>query len=207
MLLDLLLGMPLLIFLLLGLRDGVVRKLVACIMIVAGLFLGQLYMHDVGKFMQNNNWIESPNAPMYGFLIIFLSIIIVQTLLYKILTKGYKIGGIADRVGGTILGLIEGGLFLSSLLFIFALVGIPERETVRDSRFYKTVVNIAPQILDFTSTLGPDAIEKLKEVGNPGEIKEGDSRKSHIRSMDSSAVLNKKKQNEMLNQARETGGK
>lgn len=165
MLLDILIGVPILIFILLGLRDGVVRKFVAIIVLIAGLILGQNYMHAVGKFLIGQEGASSSDAPMYGFLIIFLGLFIVQALLYKIITRSYKIGGLADRIGGIILGFIEGAIFISSLLFILALSGFPDRETKRDTRFYKTLVNIAPKILDFTSTLNTETFNKLKEIG------------------------------------------
>jgi len=100
-------------------------------------------------------------------LIIFLGLLIVQGFLYRIITGSYKIGGIADRIGGIILGFIEGVLFVSSLLFIFAMTDFPDRQNKHDSQFYKSVVNIAPQILDMTSTIGPDVVNKLKDVGSP----------------------------------------
>jgi hypothetical protein len=43
-------------------------------------------------------------------------------------------------------------------------------------------VNIAPQILDMTSTIGPDAIEKLKGVGAPDPIDKNKIKKSLPRS-------------------------
>jgi uncharacterized membrane protein required for colicin V production len=207
MMLDILIGIPMLIFILLGLRDGVVRKLVAIVVLIAGLFLGQIYMHDLGQFLSENGWIHSTDASIYGFLIIFLGMAIIQGLLYKILTGGYKIGGLADRIGGIVLGCIEGALFISSLLFIFALTGFPSREAKRDARFYKPIVNIAPQILDLTSSLGNDSFEKLKEMGNSGAI-DGKTKVKGIHGyVDSSAVLDKRKQLEKINEARETARK
>jgi uncharacterized membrane protein required for colicin V production len=194
MILDIFIGIPILFFILLGVRDGIVRKLVAIIVLIGGLFLGQLYMHPVGTYLANRGWINSTDAQHDGFLIIFLGLAILQTLLYKILTGSYKIGGVADRIGGTVLGFIEGTIFVSSLLFIFALSGSPDRQTKRDSRFYKSVVNIAPQILDMTSSLDIDAFDKLKETGTPGAVKIGDGIKDIHPSVDSSAVLDKKKQ-------------
>jgi hypothetical protein len=44
----------------------------------------------------------------------------------------------------------------------------PDRQNKHDSEFYKSVVNIAPQILDMTSTIGPDVLNKVKDVGSPG---------------------------------------
>jgi uncharacterized membrane protein required for colicin V production len=207
MLIDILLGIPMLLFILLGLRDGIVRKLVAIVVFIAALFVGQMYMHDLGQFLSENGWIQSTDASAYGYLIIFFGMAILQGLLYKLIAHGYKIGGLADRVGGMIFGCIEGALFLSILLLIFAQTGFPSRETKRDSRFYKPIVNIAPQILDLTSSLGPDSFEKIKDLGTSGAI-DSDTKVHGIHgSIDSSAVMDKRKQLEKLNDARETARK
>jgi uncharacterized membrane protein required for colicin V production len=170
MLLDILIFVPILMCILFGVRDGIVRKLVAIVVLIAGLILGQIYMRDVGDFLAGRGGISHEDAPMYGFLVIFLGLLIIQGFLYRILTGRYKIGGIADRIGGIVLGFIEGAIFVSSLLYIFTMYGFPDRQTKRDAMFYKPVVNIAPQILDITSTVGPDVLNKLKEVGSPGSI-------------------------------------
>jgi uncharacterized membrane protein required for colicin V production len=202
MMLDILLGVPLLIFTLLGLRDGIVRKLVASIVFIGGLFLGQMYMHNVGSFMVENEWVGPANASMYGFLIIFMGLTIAQGLLYRILTGGYKIGGFADRIGGVAFGFIEGALFLSSILFILALSGTPGRETSHDSKFYRPIVNIAPQILDFTSSLGPDAMQRLKEISTSGTDDKKAVKTPRQHTIDSTAAAETKKQNQLLNRAR-----
>jgi len=167
MLLDILIFIPILMCILFGLRDGIVRKIVAIVVLIAGLILGQLYMHDVGQYLVEHGGASQGNAPIYGFLSIFLGLLLVQGFFYRIVTKNYKIGGIADRIGGIVLGFIEGVIFVSSLLFIFAMSGFPGGSTKRDSEFYKSVVNIAPRILDLTSTAAPEVLDKLKDMGSP----------------------------------------
>ncbi len=170
MLLDILIGGPILFFILLGVRDGIVRKLVAIIVLIAGLILGHLFMRDVENILAGRGGISHEDAPVNGFLLIFFGLFIIQSLVYKTLTGSYKIGGIPDRIGGIVLGFIEGALLVSSLLYIFAMSDFPDYQTKRYSMFYKSVVNIAPQILDMTSTVVPDVLDKLKEVGTPSSI-------------------------------------
>jgi uncharacterized membrane protein required for colicin V production len=110
----------------------------------------------------------------------------VQGLFYRIVAKNYKIGGFADRIGGIVLGFIEGVLFVSTLLFIFATSDFPDRNNKRDSQFYKSVVNIAPQILDMTSTVGPEVLNKLKDVGTPESIDKDKVKKNLPRSTEKS---------------------
>ena len=169
MLIDILIFCPVLTCTLLGWRDGIVRKLVASVVIIISLFLGQIYMHDVGMLWVNKMHVDPSDAATYGFLTILFGALIIQSLIYKFAAGSYKIGGIADHMGGTVIGFFEGILFTSCILFIFALSGIPSRRTVHDSQFYKPVVNVAPQILDVASTLGPEAIEKLKDFGTSSD--------------------------------------
>jgi len=192
MLVDILIFVPVLFCVLFGLRDGIVRKIVAIVILIAGLILGQLYMHDVGKYLIGHGGASEEGAPIYGFLIIFFGLLVVQGLLYRIITKNYKIGGFADRIGGIILGFIEGILFVSSMLFIFAMVDFPDRTTKRDSQFYKSVVNIAPQILDITSTVGPEVLDKLKDVGSSESVDKDTVTKVNPRSAETSKDHNNK---------------
>jgi uncharacterized membrane protein required for colicin V production len=204
MILDFLIGIPMLFFILLGFRDGVVRKLVAIIVLIAGLYLGQIYMYDLGQFLSENGWVQSTNPSAYGFLTIFLGMAILQGLLYKFIAKGYKIGGFADRVGGLILGFVEGALFISSLLFIFALSGFPSRETKRDARLYKPIVNLAPQILDFTSNLNPEYIKKINDVDTSSTTKKKKKEEGISKIIDtSSAIFNERKGMKDFNDAHE----
>jgi uncharacterized membrane protein required for colicin V production len=178
MILDILIIIPLILYIALGLRDGVVRKLVAIAVLIVGLFLGQILMQPLGQFLAARRIVNPFYAPMYGFLFIFLGLFIVQSFLYRLIAKNYKIGGVADRIGGTVLGFIEGTIFVSSMLVILALSGFPDRETSRDTRFYKAVVNIAPQILDITSIFSTDQSAKTKETNQQGAVKSNESDKT-----------------------------
>jgi len=193
---------PMLVFTLLGLRDGIIRKLAAIVFLIVGLMLGQLYMHDFGQFLSDNGWIHTDEPSMYGYLFIFFGVAILQGVVYKILAKGYKIGGFADRIGGLVLGFIEGALFLSCLLFILAQTGFPSLEIKRDARLYKPIVNIAPQILDLTSLIESESIEKLQEAGKAKTVKRSDSK-----IIDSAAVLESRRRNEQIDKIRESNRK
>jgi uncharacterized membrane protein required for colicin V production len=186
MLLDILIFVPILICILFGFRDGIVRKLVAIVVLIAGLILGQLFMRDVGNLLAGQGAGDNEGSPIKGFLTIFLGMFVLQGLLYRILAKNYKIGGFADRIGGLVMGFIEGALFVSSLLFIFAMADFPDKNNKRDSQFYKSVVNIAPQILDMTSTVGPEVLNKLKDVSEPGSLDKDKVKNVHPRSIDKS---------------------
>ncbi len=167
MLLDLFLLCPLILYPLLGLRDGIVKKLVAIGAIVLALFLGQAYMRDAGDFMVQNMGMAPSNAPPMGFMFIFLIVTLIASILYRLLSGNFKIGGIADRILGVVLGLVQGALIASCFLFFLAMQGSPSRQTARDSRLYKPLANLAPQILDLGAELGPEAAKHLDSLTRP----------------------------------------
>jgi uncharacterized membrane protein required for colicin V production len=167
LLLDLFLLVPLIFYTLFGLRDGIVRKLISIGAIVLALFLGQGFMHDAAEFMVQFVGISPGNAPAYGFLMIFLLVTLFASAVYRFTSDNYKIGGVADKVLGGVLGFVQGALIASSLLLIFAYQGIPSRQTARDSRLYRPLVNIAPQILDLGSEIGPGAVKNLENLTKP----------------------------------------
>jgi uncharacterized membrane protein required for colicin V production len=159
---------PPILFTLLGLRDGLVRKLVSIGAIVLALFLAQAYMHDVGEFMSQNMGTSPNNAPSTAFLFIFLFVTLIVSIIYRVTSDNYRIGGIADKVLGAVLGFVQGAMLASCFLLILAFQGIPSRETARESRLYKPLVNIAPQILDLGAELGPGAVKNLENLTKPG---------------------------------------
>ncbi len=171
MLLDLILVCPLILYTLFGLRDGLVKKLVGIAAVVAGLFLGQGFMRDAGNFMVEYLSAAKSNAPAVGFLLIFLLTTLLTSVVYRIASRNYKIGGIADRILGSILGFIQGALIASSLLLISAMVGSPSHTTARDSRLYKPLVNLAPQILDLGSEMGPETVKHIESLTSPNPEK------------------------------------
>jgi uncharacterized membrane protein required for colicin V production len=166
--LDLLLISPLVLFTLLGLRDGLVRKLVSIGAIILALFLAQAYMHDAGEFMKENIGTAPGSAPTMGFLVIFAFVTLIVSVIYRVTSDNYKIGGIPDKTLGAVLGFVQGALIASSLLLMMAFQGMPSRDAVRDSRLYKPLVNIAPQILDLGAEYGSGAVKNIEGLTRPG---------------------------------------
>jgi len=158
----------------LGFRDASARKLVAIATIIIAIFLGQWLMHDVGKIFQDQLHVQPANAPMTAFLFIFFFLFFVQSILYRFLTGNYKFGGIVDRIVGVVLGLAEGGLLISTIIFILTMQGPPSRKMIWDSRLYHPTASITPRIMDMFSSAISSAGESLRDVTSPGS-KELDS--------------------------------
>lgn len=167
MILDGLFGGWLVLSGLIGFRDGSVRKLVSAVMCIVGLVVGSIFMGDAAKVLVEKAAIDPSDGPFYGYLIVFFGVMIAQALVYKFASGSYKIGGLADRIGGAALGALQGALFLSVLLYILAMRGWPSQSMKEDSQIYRSIVNVAPQILDAVLTTAPESVEELKQIAAP----------------------------------------
>lgn len=167
MIIDLMIIFPVITLCVLGFRDGIVKKGIAVIVTFAGLILAQLLMNDVAEFYVQEFDSDRSDAVIYGFYTVFFGLIFLQSLIYRLTASDYKIGGIADRIIGSMLGLFQGLVIMSVIFMMLALTGFPSRSYRNDSRLYKSVVNIAPSLLDFTLETVPQTTEELK-----GETKE-----------------------------------
>lgn len=153
---------------LLGFRDGSVRKLVSIAVTLGAMFVAKFFMYDLGGVMQKELHTDSSWAPLHAYLIIFFCILFLQSMLYRFMTGNYKIGGIADRIGGAALGVVHTALVISVMLTIFAIKNIPGEKAVKESRAYEPVRNVSSELLNLVTQTVPqvsDTIEKLKEQG------------------------------------------
>jgi uncharacterized membrane protein required for colicin V production len=168
MIIDLIILLPWVAFGALGFRDASARKLVAIAMVIIAMFLGQWLMYDLGTFFRDQLHVQPANAPMDAFLFIFFFLFFLQAILYRFLTGNYKFGGIVDRICGVGLGLVEGAIVISVVIFILTLSGPPSRKTIWDSRLYHPAASVAPQIMDLFSSAMTSANKSLRDVTGTG---------------------------------------
>jgi uncharacterized membrane protein required for colicin V production len=169
MIIDLLILFPLIVFGALGFRDGSIRKIVAIVVVIIGMFVSQYFMHDFAELLRDNLHILPATAPMTAFFMIFFMLFFLQLLLYRYITDSFKIGKLADRVIGAALGTIEGIIIISVIIFVLTMKGPPSRKTIWDSRLYIPTAAIAPQIMDFFSNLIPAATKSIEKLTSPDE--------------------------------------
>jgi uncharacterized membrane protein required for colicin V production len=168
MIIDLIILLPWVAFGALGFRDASARKLVAIAVAVIALFMGQWLMHDLGNVFQEQLHVQPADAPMDAFLFIFFFMMFLQAVLYRVLTGNYKFGGIVDRIIGVPLGLVEGTIVISTVIFILTMNGPPSRRTIWDSRLYHPAASVTPQIMDLFSNAMTTAGKSMRDVTGAG---------------------------------------
>jgi uncharacterized membrane protein required for colicin V production len=172
MIIDLLVLLPLIVFGVLGFRDGSIRKIIAIIVVIIAMFVSQYAMHDFAEWLRENMHIMPQTAPMTAFFMIFFMMFFLQSVLYRFITDNYKIGKLVDRIIGVALGTIEGLIVISVIIFVLTMSGPPSRKTIWDSRLYHPTAAIAPQIMDFFANVIPSTASKtFEKLTSPDENK------------------------------------
>ncbi|MBI2619982.1 MAG: CvpA family protein [Ignavibacteriales bacterium] len=162
MIIDLFIIFPIIVLCVLGFRDGLVKKGIGLLVTVIALVLSQVFLDDMAGFYVEEFDIERSDAVMAGFFTVFFGLIFLQSLIYRLAAHNYKIGGIADRTVGSLLGLFQGLVIMSVIFMILALQRFPSRQYRIDSRLYTSVVNVAPMLLDFTLEVVPETTQEFK---------------------------------------------
>lgn len=163
MIVDILIIFPILAFMALGLKDGMVRKGIALGVTLVALIVAHLMMNDMASWFAEEFDMEQGSALFYGYFSIFFGLILLQSLIFRLTAHDYTIGGIADRIVGSFLGFLQGMFIMSAIFMVLALQRIPTRTYRVDSRLYSSIVNLAPQFLDFMLTTVPVSADEIKE--------------------------------------------
>jgi len=103
---------------------GMVAGLIRAVFSLAGLIVGVILAgHYYVPFSAYLGFIPTEKGPtIVAFIIIFLAVMIVATLLGFLLTKLISaiLLGWLNRVGGAILGLLLGSIFIAAFLIVLA---------------------------------------------------------------------------------------
>jgi membrane protein required for colicin V production len=123
-----------------GFVSGLIKSVFSLVGLIVGIVLaGRYYV----AFSSHLGFIPGDSGPRIGaFIIIFLAVMLIATLLGVILTKIISaiMLGWLNRIGGAVLGIVLGAFFAASLLAIWIQVGNPGD--------YMSASKLAPILLD-----------------------------------------------------------
>ncbi len=129
-----------------GFVSGLIKSVFSLVGLIVGIVLaGRYYV----AFSSNLGFIPGDSGPRIGaFIIIFLAVMLVATLLGIILTKIISaiMLGWLNRIGGAALGVVLGAFFAASLLAIWIQVGSPG-DFMTDSKLAPILLDKLPLVL------------------------------------------------------------
>jgi|ERR1041384_1908718 uncharacterized membrane protein required for colicin V production len=162
---DILILLGLAAYLLLGFRDGFLKKVFAILGLWGGLVIATKYMVPLGD--QYTAWFGTSDelSEILAFATLFLAVTLIVNLFYRWVgktdTESLKF---VSRIAGALLGLAQGSVAISLLLLMFNVFDLPSTDSQSDSLLYHDTINIAPAVFDYSTTWIPDSKAFFDEV-------------------------------------------
>ncbi|MBM4165639.1 MAG: hypothetical protein FJ218_01730 [Ignavibacteria bacterium] len=150
--LDFILSIFLILGFLLGLKEGMIKKIFSFLGVFIGLFVAYKYFRFVNLFVIKQFHLSPQFSALLSFIIIFLIIYIVFKIFSKIFEPKSASLSVANRIIGGIIGIAQAAIVLSFLLIGVTFFQLISDEMKSSSVLYSNVVNIAPRIIDIFST-------------------------------------------------------
>ena len=152
-------------YVVLGFRDGFLRKLFGILGFLGGLILATKFMAPLSDYVKS--WLDfSDEASLIiAFFCIFMCTIIIINLFYKWFGQsGSESLKIWSRIAGALLGAAQGIVMASLVLVMVRMVGLPSADDKEESMFYADTYPVAPHIFDYSTRWMPDSKKFFEEV-------------------------------------------
>ena len=147
-----------------GWRNGLLKKVFALMFLVIAIFIGVMYANAISSALLTSFKLSESISAGAAFLIIVIVIMMIQSLLYSLLIKR-MVDGIWNHIGGMLVGVFEGTLFVSVvLIFLNISLQVPSQQVRDNSILYKPLKNLAPQVFDKAMTMIPDSHDFYEEI-------------------------------------------
>ncbi len=142
-----------------GLKDGFVRQLVALSALILGLYLSVRFSAPVGQWITERWHLEPFWIKVISFSAIFIAVALVLGLLGKLLEKVLKITmlGWLNRILGLVFAIITTALVVGTIIYVVnsangMLEFIPE-EKIAESRLYRPLLHLVETAFPYLKSL------------------------------------------------------
>jgi len=161
---------------LLGFKDGLIRKIIGLIGLIAGIGLAFEFSDDLGRlitpFFNHDGYL----ANIIAGILIFLIIVLIASIVKRIVHPLDKVNKFVNQFIGGIVGAIQIIFILSGIFLFLDIFSFPAKEVRNESFSYNKIYDIIPAAFDLV-------------IGH--ESKASDMIKTFIESKDSNTVAPK----------------
>lgn len=151
---------------LLGLRNGLLRSIFSLIGIIAGLFLATRYNDNLTSLFGFLK-LEPKLLSLISFIAIIIFCYFICVFIAGRISRINAVTRTFDRILGVILGICK-GLIIASLFLILTTntFSLFEKTTIDRSKFYTSVINVAPDVYNYIQRFFPNAKDFYEELNN-----------------------------------------
>jgi membrane protein required for colicin V production len=169
---DICIVVGIILFALLGFRDGFFRKLFGILGLIVGLIVATKYMSGLGENIMH--WLDFPSDVSYvlAFSFLFMAAMVIMNLVFRWFGRSSRETlSIRSRFIGAILGLAQGTVVVSLLLIMFNIFDIPSKEDKEEAVLYGPVTAIAPAVFNYTTSWMPSSKNFFEQIKSQFEGK------------------------------------
>ncbi|HMS63949.1 MAG TPA: CvpA family protein [Ignavibacteria bacterium] len=149
---------------LLGLKNGFLRSIFALIGIITGLFLATVYNDKLSSFLGFLKTDPKLLSIMSFVIIIVFTYIVFVTIAGKISRFNF-ITKTLDKILGVCFGILKGFIIASLILLLStSTINFFSKKEIETSKFYSSVINIAPDVYNYIQIYFPNAKEFYDEL-------------------------------------------
>jgi membrane protein required for colicin V production len=133
----------------LGFKDGLVRKLVGLVGLVAAVLLAYEFADSAGKLLAPlvNN--ELSLAKIISAILIFLFVIFIFAVIKRIVHPVDRVNMFLNQILGGMLGAVQIVFFLSGFLLFLNIFNYPGDADRDNSKLYVPTYKVVPETIDF----------------------------------------------------------
>jgi len=128
--LDIVIIIILLFFIWKGFQAGIVGAIGGFLRIIVGIWVGSHFMTSVGAWLMEVLNIENSSlANIVGFILLFIAINIVTSIIVWIINKIFDIIpfiNLANKLGGAVIGFVGGVLAIAAAVYLLSLFSFSE---------------------------------------------------------------------------------
>jgi len=164
--LDIIIAILVLIPALLGIKNGFLRSIFSLAGIIVGLFLATRY-NDKIVSMFDFIKIDPKILSLISFIAIIVFTYVIFIYIANKIARFNVVTKTIDKILGAALGLLK-GLIIASLFLILTTntFNFFSNEDITRSKFYSSVVNVAPEIYNYIQKFFPDAKNFYEELNH-----------------------------------------
>jgi uncharacterized membrane protein required for colicin V production len=169
---DILIIVAVALFVVLGIRDGFFRKIFGILGFLGGLICAAKFMTILSDVFIEAIGLSKDISMIIAFFTIFIVVVVMVNLFYRWFgASGSDAIKPWSRIGGGLLGAVQGIFAASLILVMLSFFEIPSEEEKVDSFLYEDTVQITPIVYDYATKWMPDSKMFIEEIGKKIEDK------------------------------------
>ena len=132
----------------LGYKDGLVRKVIGLLGLIAAIYVAVTYSDTLGEYLSPMFNDENYLAKIISGFVLFLATILAFAIIKRLIHPTDKVNKFLNQLLGGIAGTIQIVFFASVFLLLFNIISIPEQEDIDDSILYNPIYSVIPTTID-----------------------------------------------------------